>query len=187
MTDENNIPPQRTYLLSIGKRHKDLNKEELRKYNGICNKHRYKKLKSGTDKQALARFNRINRESYERRDKEAEKVSGAAYRKSKRANDHDGRYRLKQWFFNLRTRAGLRAEPEELLGCTLEEFRDHIMSLWTEDMSWDNYGKARGREAWQIDHIEEIHAGGGHHYTNLQPLWQIDNIHKHWGKTPLHI
>lgn len=52
-------------------------------------------------------------------------------------------------------------------------------------MTWDNYGK--GREKWSIDHIipltkidlsniEEFKKVN--HFTNLQPLWNIDNIRK---------
>jgi hypothetical protein len=46
-------------------------------------------------------------------------------------------------------------------------------------MTWDNYGK------WHMDHIyplslakttEEIEKLC--HYTNLQPLWAVDNIRK---------
>jgi hypothetical protein len=49
-------------------------------------------------------------------------------------------------------------------------------------MKWDNYGE------WHIDHIktcasfdlsksEEQH--NCFHYSNLQPLWAIDNFRKH--------
>ena len=190
MTNKNKVKPQTAYLLSLGKRHKDLNKEERSKYNRIVNKHRYHKLKSDPDKHE--RFNQLNKEFYDNRMKDSDYkevcyAKRSAARKVKRANDHDGRYRFKMWFYNIQSRAGSYAEPEVLIGCTLEEARDHIMSLWTDGMSWDNYGKSRGRESWQIDHIEEVHAGGDHHYTNLQPLWQIDNIYKHWGKSSLHV
>ncbi len=47
-------------------------------------------------------------------------------------------------------------------------------------MSFDNYGK------WHIDHIIPLSSAGNDlvklkelcHYTNLQPLWAIDNIMK---------
>lgn len=67
----------------------------------------------------------------------------------------------------------------EYIGCSLEEFKAHIESLFTEGMSWDN------RSEWHLDHRialssatteEEIYKLC--HYTNLQPLWAEDNLIK---------
>lgn len=71
----------------------------------------------------------------------------------------------------------------ELTGCSLESLRTHIESLWKEGMSWDNYGI----EGWHIDHIrpissfdltQELDQKQCFHYTNLQPLWAVENIMK---------
>jgi hypothetical protein len=71
----------------------------------------------------------------------------------------------------------------EYLGCSIEELKSHLESLFTPGMSWENYGKY----GWHIDHIvpisifdltnpEELRKAC--HYTNLQPLWWRDNIIK---------
>lgn len=69
------------------------------------------------------------------------------------------------------------------LGCTVNEFKLYIESLWTEGMSWDNYTK----DGWHIDHkillcsfyLEEPEQFKiACHYTNLQPLWYWDNAKK---------
>jgi hypothetical protein len=71
------------------------------------------------------------------------------------------------------------------LGCTPDELRLYLESLWQPGMSWDNYGTKRGN--WQIDHIiplssfdlanrEELLIAC--HYTNLQPMWSEDNWKK---------
>lgn len=69
------------------------------------------------------------------------------------------------------------------LGCTGEELKKHLESMWQEGMSWDNYG----REGWHIDHIKPLAAFDledpeqfkqACHYTNLQPLWAEENLKK---------
>lgn len=71
----------------------------------------------------------------------------------------------------------------ELLGCTKEELKRHIESLWLPGMTWDNHS----RFGWHIDHIrpcasfnllEPEQQKACFHYTNLQPLWWKDNISK---------
>ena len=69
------------------------------------------------------------------------------------------------------------------LGCSIDEFKQYIESLWQDDMTWDNHN----RKGWHIDHImplssfdlnnpEELKKAC--HYTNLQPLWAKDNLSK---------
>jgi hypothetical protein len=67
------------------------------------------------------------------------------------------------------------------LGCDLHTFKLYISNLFTDGMSWDNYGE------WHIDHIKplslfdlsnEDEIKKAQHYTNLQPLWADENILK---------
>ena len=67
----------------------------------------------------------------------------------------------------------------DILGCSFDEFKQHIESQWEDWMSWDNYGKYNGEEGygWDIDHIiptssaiNESEIIKLNHYTNLQPL-----------------
>ena len=68
-----------------------------------------------------------------------------------------------------------------IVGCTLPELQLHLQSLFTDGMPWDNYGE------WHIDHIRPCSSFDltdfeqqkiCFHYTNLQPLWAIDNLIK---------
>ena len=66
-----------------------------------------------------------------------------------------------------------------ILGCTVDEFRLHIETQFTEGMTWDNYG------LWQLDHIipqsfaiTEEDVLKLNHYTNFQPLWKEENRNK---------
>lgn len=69
----------------------------------------------------------------------------------------------------------------ELLGCSVVEFKQYLESKFQVGMSWENYGK------WHIDHIIPLSSVDLTdfeclrrvcHYSNLQPLWAIDNIRK---------
>ncbi len=75
------------------------------------------------------------------------------------------------------------ANTEKLLGCTIEELKQHLQAQFTHGMSWDNYGL----HGWHIDHIkpcslfnlsdpkQQEECFG---FKNLQPLWAIENIQK---------
>jgi hypothetical protein len=74
-----------------------------------------------------------------------------------------------------------------LLGCSKDEFIKHIESQFVGGMNWDNYGKRDLGKSWQIDHIipcssfdltKEEEQKKCFHYTNLQPLWWVDNLKK---------
>ena len=84
----------------------------------------------------------------------------------------------------LRTvKANKNSKTEELLGCTYDEARKHIETLWVDGMTWEN----NTQDGWHLDHIipcasfnlsnlEEQKAC--FHYTNLRPLWAVENISK---------
>ena len=71
------------------------------------------------------------------------------------------------------------SRTKQILGCDHETFIKHIESQFKDGMSWDN------RSEWHIDHkipMASAKAEGEvlalNHYTNLQPLWAMDNIKK---------
>lgn len=72
---------------------------------------------------------------------------------------------------------------QALLGCNREQLKDHLESQFQKGMTWENYG----RNGWHMDHripcasfdlTDPIQQAKCFHYTNLQPLWAIDNIRK---------
>lgn len=67
----------------------------------------------------------------------------------------------------------------EYIGCSLDELKIHLENKFMSNMTWDNHGE------WHIDHIIPLDSAQSDeelyklcHYTNLQPLWAIDNIKK---------
>ena len=72
---------------------------------------------------------------------------------------------------------------KELLGCSKEELIEHLESQFSEGMTWENWSL----NGWHIDHIRPVssfdlsdpaQAKECFHYSNLQPLWAIDNLKK---------
>jgi len=71
------------------------------------------------------------------------------------------------------------------LGCSIDFLRQYLESLFQPGMTWENHGQ--GKDKWHIDHIYPLSKFDltdreqllkACHYTNLQPLWAIDNIRK---------
>lgn len=70
------------------------------------------------------------------------------------------------------------------LGCSVSELKEHLERQFLEGMSWGN----QGYYGWHIDHIAPLSSFNlsnrdeflvACHYTNLRPLWWLDNIKKH--------
>lgn len=73
---------------------------------------------------------------------------------------------------------------QQILGCSFDEFKQHLESLWEPWMDWDNHGLYNGtsNHGWDIDHriplstaITEDDVYRLNHYTNLQPLCSYVN------------
>jgi hypothetical protein len=71
------------------------------------------------------------------------------------------------------------AKTEQILGCTIEEFRSYISLQFKTGMSFENHGE------WHLDHIYPISLATTeeeviklNHYSNFQPLWAKDNLIK---------
>ena len=78
-------------------------------------------------------------------------------------------------------------KTEIILGCTFDEFKQHIESLWESWMNWDNYGNPKDgiyepNKTWDYDHITpmkesmtEMGVIKLNHYTNIQPMCSYHN------------
>ena len=104
---------------------------------------------------------------------------------SKQRKNIDPLYKLK---CNLRSRTANAFKAKsytktsitaEMLGVPYEIASAHIERQFTKGMTWENYGE------WHIDHIIPLASAQTEseliklcHYTNLQPLWAMDNLSK---------
>jgi hypothetical protein len=68
-----------------------------------------------------------------------------------------------------------------LVGCSIDELKTRLEKQFQPGMTWEN------RKEWHIDHIrpcskfdllKESEQKACFHYSNLQPLWAIDNMRK---------
>lgn len=105
------------------------------------------------------------------------------YCRMRRATDIE--WRIKQ---NLRTRLHMCLDNKdkrsaEYIGCATKELLKYLEDRWLPGMSWHNYGT----HGWHIDHIRPCSSFDltvpeqqkqCFHYTNLQPLWAVDNLRK---------
>jgi hypothetical protein len=103
-------------------------------------------------------------------------------------NEYEKNRRLNDPIFYLRKKVRNRLrdylryktkKTSEYLGCSFEELKFHLETLFTDGMSWEN------RNKWHIDHIIPLSSAKTEeelyklcHYTNLQPLWAEDNLKK---------
>lgn len=71
-------------------------------------------------------------------------------------------------------------DPQEALGISIEGYMAYLESLFTNEMTWDNYGTY-----WSIDHIKQVALFDTSdekqfrevaHYTNTRPLPLSENM-----------
>jgi hypothetical protein len=71
------------------------------------------------------------------------------------------------------------SKTEQILGCTFQQFKEHLENQFEPWMNWDNYGLYNGElnYGWDIDHVIPVSSGLNeqeimtlNNYTNLKPL-----------------
>lgn len=180
------------------------NKEKLREYFRIYTREaRLKKPGKQASYQKQRRLKNpekilnLNRKYYRERREEfceksrkwsknnREKIN--AYRRDRFSNDANFREALR---LRDRIRSAVRrsrlpklAKTESLIGCSIQHLKDHLISLFTDGMTWELLMSG----AIHIDHktpcskfdlTKKDQQLLCCHYTNLQPLWAEDNWRK---------
>jgi hypothetical protein len=174
------------------KKYYENNKEKLNTQSRIYAKnhkeeiYKSKKLYYLNNKEKIKSYNDNNKEYFKQqgkiyKDNNKEKIR--IYERNRLKTDIN--YRVLK---NLRCRLwsavknNVKSAPtKELLGCTSEELKIHLENKFTDGMNWDNYGE------WHIDHIipccsfdmsSSDKQKECFHFSNLQPLWALDNMIK---------
>ena len=165
------------------------NKEHIAKYSKEYCKDYYLKNKEHMRKIAKE-WRSNNKESISRRGRKhflenKEHIYKRTNERKKIRRKNDPNYKL---LSNLRTRLwyalkgnSKSASTMELIGCTIDELRQHLESKFEPWMTWENHG------LWDVDHIKACakfdfiypeQQRACFHYTNLQPMEHIANIKK---------
>lgn len=124
----------------------------------------------------------LNKSEYTKDNRPKINAKKSVYEKQRRAVDP--LYRLTRNTRKMVSRYMLNGKcmrTQQIIGCTYEELKLHIEQQFTEGMTWDNYGIS----GWHVDHIKPLAMASteeeiilSNHYTNLQPLWCLDNLSK---------
>jgi 5-methylcytosine-specific restriction endonuclease McrA len=111
-----------------------------------------------------------------------EKIFSYIYNKRKTDPTYKLRYTLRLRMYEALHRKSWRknASSEKLFGADIETVKEYIEKQFKEGMSWENHGE------WHIDHIIPLSTAKTKeemyklfHYTNLQPLWAVENLKKY--------
>ena len=174
--------------------------------SGVCSECKQCKLRNkrrylaGNGKEVIARYKKVyvqsshGKEMIARyRKKYSQSTEGKAklstYRTNKYANDPQ--FRMKQ-LLRVRLHSALKRSVNGrvatkcgptlgLLGCSMDFFMKYIQAQFTAGMTWERYGE------FHIDHIRPCASFDltskeqqkiCFHWTNLQPLWAVDNLKK---------
>jgi len=150
------------------------NKEQVCNNSAIYNRDYYK-----ANKESI----KLSSKSYYKRNRQQVAARHLEYMRRKRRNDIHFRLadNLRCRLYQALKRNYKAGSAVSDLGCSIEELKQHLESQFQEGMTWDNYGQ------WHIDHIKPLASFDlinrdqlleACHYTNLQPLWALDNLLK---------
>lgn len=148
------------------KQYKIKNKEILNQYNKQW-------IKENPDK--ILAIRRKHREKYK------DKINKQRRKKRKENINFRLRTIISNRIRMALSRGSKNSTAYDLTGCSWEHLKLYLENRFTVGMSWDNFGE------WHIDHIKPCCSFDltdtqqqklCFHYTNLQPLWAIDNLKK---------
>jgi hypothetical protein len=166
---KNNYELNKEKILARKKQYVIDNQEKILKYNKEYNKlnrdkiSSYNKLYNEKNKDKKSEYNKIYQLRYSIIQKLKSNIRTLIRMSFKR-----GKGNLKK-----------ESKTEQILGCTINEFINHIESQLKEGMTIENHGD------WHLDHIIPLAKAKTeeeviklNHYTNFQPLWAAENLSK---------
>ena len=162
------------------KRYRNLHKDKIKAYQKEYDKHRIYDVEKEKERRLKYKENNIiYQKEYRLNNKEKRKI----YKKNRINNDPLFKLSLsiRGLIYNSFYEKGLKknSKTEQILGCTILEFKSYIESKLEMWMNWENKGLYNGElnYGWDIDHIIPLSSAKTeeellklNHYCNLQPL-----------------
>lgn len=156
---------------------KKKNKDGLNYTCNLCvsnyDKNRYNPVKSSIQNKIYRNLNSEKEQKRKKKYIENNRDKVNKYAKTYRSKNKE-KFAYRYVLINTLKRLGKPKEGHsiDLLGYSAIDLKQYIESLFTEEMSWDNYGE------WHIDHIKRIidfddntHPSIVNALSNLRPLW----------------
>jgi hypothetical protein len=128
-------------------------------------------------KQSAKKYKKINKDKILKRRREYESIK-------KQTNPiykfrHNVRTLIGGCFKRGKNNYEKKTRTEDILSCTIDEFKIYIETKFKKGMSFENHGE------WHLDHIIPLASANTeeeiirlNHYTNFQPLWAEENLSK---------
>lgn len=153
----------------------------------------FRNKQKGTKQPMCKKCNHLRQRKYRANNKEKSLKYDVEYTKNRIKTDPVFKFKnyirktLKRAHKKFLAEGSKSPKAEEILGCSLNFFKEYIESLFEENMSWENHGhcKIGNCDVWNIDHKIPLSTAKTekealllNHYTNLQPMWAIDNLRK---------
>jgi hypothetical protein len=171
------------------------NGDQLREVKKRSDRDYYQKNKAKWREYKEQNRTRINAANRHRRATNPDPINDAIRRRRLTDPQYAILCRLRSSLHNALKKAGQKKTRTtfKLIGIPIQEFLKYLESLFQPGMSWEN------RAEWHIDHVRPCatfelsdpeQQRQCFHYTNLQPLWGVENMRKnsHWeGKVYRHI
>ena len=182
---------RKSYMLAYNKAYYQKNKEkekQRRKNFATLNSEKVRKIRKNWDIKNRAEYRKNNLEKI-RENARRYRNKKSTWEKECQRKKEDVNFRLKHLICRRIANAikkqcsNKSIKTIELLGCSIQQAREHIEKQFKDGMSWDNYELY----TWHIDHIYPLskfdltkieEQKKAFHYTNLQPLFATDNIRK---------
>lgn len=160
-------------------------KDGIRPDCKICSKkyeYNHRINNSTTTKEKLKKFYEKNPEKkkeYNKNYKDRKHEQRKERRKSDIIYNITNRVRCRVWKYLIINNITKKNKTFEIVGCTPQELKEHLEKKFVNGMTWDN------RSEWHLDHIIPLSSAKTEeelyelcHYTNLQPLWAVENMKK---------